>query len=110
MTAIFDGLTGVLNQVFGAPVIVTDKAGISVTLTAVFREEPVDIYAEDGRPTQFIKPTLRVLKSDLPRVAKGFTVRPPSVAPRRFTVIRVLPSTSPAADGFTMCELEEAAL
>ena len=104
MTSVFDGMAGVLNQVFGAPVTIIDRAGVSSAIQAVFREVPLDMSTADGRSVLDIMPTLRVLRSDVPRLAKGYQVR---VADgRKFKVLRAVQTISPASDAFVLYEME----
>lgn len=107
MPSIFDGMAGVLNSTFGASVVITNIVGQTVALQAVFRDDPIEIISQDGRPTTIIAPTLRITKNLLAAIGVGYEARPASVAPRKFRVLRALPSPSPASDAMITCELEE---
>lgn len=109
MTAIFDGLSGVLNSTFGAPVIHTPQGGVAVTIRAVFRAGPIEVATEDGGSVLITAPSLRVRLTDAPNIARGDTVAP-SIAPgETFRVLNTWPSRSPAVDRFVLCELEKIA-
>lgn len=104
MASVFDGLSGALNSVFGAPVTFTKTDQAPVTLVAVFREQPVEQEIADGRIVSVITPTVRVQKSDL-----GLAVRD-VVDPghgKTYVVLQAMPSGSPAADAFVTYLLEE---
>lgn len=107
MTSVFDGMAGVLNAVFGAPVTHILAQGQSVTMVGIFRESPVEITLADGRGYVIEQPTLRVAKPSAAAVTIGDEMRPGVVSPRRFRVLDMHPTGSPAADGFVMILLEE---
>lgn len=107
MTGVFNGLAGALNIVFGAPVTITTAAGAVSTVHAVFREEPVEIISGDGRPQVVAQPTLRVQRNQVPAIAVKYLVQPSVAAGRRFKVLRIMQSASPATDAFIYCVLEE---
>ena len=107
MPAIFDGMAGVLNAVFGAPVTITRAGQSAVTVQAVFREMPVEDEAADGRTFLSITPTLKLQKTAIAALAKGDLVAPASSAPRTFKVLQFFPGASPAADAFVTYLLEE---
>lgn len=104
---IFDGMTGVLNGVFGAPVAVTtDKFGTQ-SIDAIFRREPVRIIGDDNRETMSELPTLSVPHDvvDAYCIVVGSRVEPGDGATYR--IVNHAPSGSPASDAFTTFELEE---
>jgi hypothetical protein len=107
MASPFDGMTGALTGVFGEDVTLTDLNGSARSVKAVFRETPIEIEIADGRITQIVAPTLRVRRDLVPSVARDWIVSPARVAPRRFGVLQVWPSGSPADDAFVICEIEE---
>ncbi|MFN3646243.1 MAG: hypothetical protein ACK4S2_06975 [Gemmobacter sp.] len=104
MTSPFDGLTGLLNGVFGGPVTLTPVGGAPVAVRGVFREIPVDDPVGDGRPGLAILPVLRLRAPDAALVGKGALC---AVSGRTFRLLRPIPSGSPAADAFVAFELEE---
>lgn len=109
MTSVFDGMAGVLNGVFGAPVVYQPAYGPAQTVQAVFRAEPIEVAGSDGHAVLIVAPTLRVQRNILPDIGRGDHVVP-SVASARgktFKVINMIPTASPAGDAFWVCELEE---
>lgn len=107
MTALFDGMAGVLNDVFGAPVIYTPDGGAPQSVQAVFRAAPIEVVDEEGHTVLILSPTIRVRRDLVPSIGRGDQVEP-SIAPGRvYRVLNILPSGSPAADAFIVCELEE---
>ena len=107
MSTPFDGMAAALNGVFGAAVTLVNLSAVSTTVQAVFRDMPVEVDNGDGRPVVIIVPTLKVPKTLAPTIAAGWQVSPAAVSPRTFKVLRVEPSSSPAADRFLHCVLEE---
>lgn len=107
MASVFDGMAGVLNAVFGAPVTVTRAGQAAVPLQAIFREMPVEQEAADGRIMVTISPTLRVRKGDIAALAVGDLVAPSTTGARTFKVLQAFPSGSPATDAFVTYLLEE---
>ena len=106
MASIFDGMAGVLNDVFGARVTVTPPGGSSLNVHGIFREEPAGVVLADGREDIVSLPTLSIQKGSA-AIAVKWVVAPEIAAPRTFRVLRVLPSRSPAADALIICHLEE---
>lgn len=104
--SVFDGMTGVLDEAFGAPVTWTAAPAGPVTISGVFREEVLDEAIADGRPDTLAVPMLRVRKT-VALLAKGHLVQPSAAPGRSFTVLRVIPASSPAADAFLLYILEE---
>lgn len=106
MASIFDGMAGVLNDVFGALVTVTPPGGSSLNVQGIFREEPAAVVLADGREDIVSLPTLSIQKG-CAAIAVKWIVAPEIAAPRTFRVLRVLPPRSPAADALIICYLEE---
>ena len=104
MTSVFDGLAGVLNGVFGAPVVFTPQGGSSQTLKSMFRETPITVSGPDGGDVLIVAPTWRVPRDILTDVRRGDTITVPDG--RVFKVLNQLPSGSPAQDAFVLYELE----
>lgn len=105
MTGIFDGMAGVLNGVFGAPVTHYPAAGGSAVLQGVFREDPVEVLADERGTILIEAPTLRLLRDDALSVARGDTIDPGRG--KTYRVLNRLTAGSPASDGFWTFELEE---
>ena len=99
-------MTGVLNQVFGAPVSVTVPGDTTYEVTGIFRLEPTEAAGADNEPVLISTPVLKIARNAVPGFGRGCEVRP-SVAPGTvYRVVNQLPTSSPAADGFVMAELE----
>jgi hypothetical protein len=110
MTALFDGMAGILNSVFGAPALYTPlNSGVGLTVQGVFRSDPVEVIGADGHPVLITTPTFRVPRSFVAVIQKGDLVAPSvrAAAGKTFKVLNHLPSGSPAGDAFFLCELEE---
>lgn len=105
MTGIFDGMAGVLNSVFGAPVSHTPQGQASRTIDAVFRKEPDTVTDREGHDYLIAVPTLRVLKADAASISRGDEIEPGDGA--KYVVLNQQPSGSPASDAFVVFELEE---
>lgn len=101
---VFDGLAGVLNSVFGAPVLLLPARGGEQTLQAVFRQDPVEVLQDDGRSVLIAAPTLRVPEPGANAIARGDQVRVGGVT---YFVLNRMASASPASDRFVMFELQE---
>ena len=101
---LFDGMAGVLNEVFGAPVLLLPRSGSQTSIQAVLRHDPIEVTQDDGRSVLISAPTLRVpepLAADINRddhvVFEGVT----------YMILNKLRSASPASDRFVLFELEE---
>lgn len=104
MTAIFDGMAGLLSGVFGGAVIFHPASGPARSIQSIFRESPIEIDSEDGQIVQIDAPTWRVSRDLAPEVQRGDRI---TVADGRdFVVMVVHPSGSPAADAFLICECQ----
>lgn len=104
MTSLYDGLAGVLNDIFGAPVKHTTKAGVCRELRGVFRREPDEYVDDEGRAVVVVGPSLRLQKSDAANVKVGDVIEIEGGA--RFQVTGWRPNISPAADAFILFDLE----
>lgn len=104
MTSLFDGMTGVLNDVFGAPVVHVPAAGGSNNLTGIFREDPIEVDTGEGDPITIVDPTLRLRATDAAGVAVGDQVTPEGKAAHK--VASKVTGGSPASDGFVIFQLE----
>lgn len=104
--SIFDGMAGVINQVLGAPVVITPPAGPPATLHGLFRDSPVEEAAAMGRPYGVSVFTLQLQKPRHPAVVKGAKVEPSIRPGERFRVLGIYSDRSPASDAFEIVELE----
>lgn len=104
MTSLFDGMAGLLTDVFGGPVTITPVGGAPQAARGVFREVPVDDDLADGRPGVSIVPVLRLQKPLSDSLTKNARLVLPDG--RQFILLRPVPGGSPAADGFVAWELE----
>jgi hypothetical protein len=102
--SLFDGMAGILNDVFGAPVTHTPAGGSPVTLQAIFRREPITTVDREGFEALVVSPTLQVPLPQANDVQRGDTVVPGDGQPYR--IINRHPSGSPAGDAFVVFELE----
>lgn len=105
--SVFDGMTGVLNQVFGAPVLLWPRSGGQKTIQAVFRREPIEVAQEGGRSVLIAAPTLKVPEPVASTIRRDDMIEVGGV---RYVVLNKMPNASPAADRFVMFELEEVPL
>jgi hypothetical protein len=102
--SLFDGMAGVLNGVFGAPVTYLPAGGIPRDIRSIFRETPITIGGSDGGDVLIEAPTWRVSKADLAGAARGDRIALPDG--RVFRVLNRIGTGSPAADAFILHELE----
>lgn len=105
MASLFDGVTGILGDVFGAPVMWQPPGGASVSVQSIFRRVPVEVGGADGEPVLSMQPIWRVRMGSLPRGPKaGDTIQPGDGRTYRITAVQE--GGSPAGDRFVTCELE----
>lgn len=104
MTSIFDGMAGILNQVFGAPVAWTPSGGSTSTIRGVFRDTPVRVPTEDGGEVVTVTPTIEVQKPAADQIRRGDTIIPGNG--KSYTVLAPFAKGSPAGDAFVIFELE----
>jgi len=104
--SIFDGLTGALNAVFGAPVTITPPSGPPVTVTGQFRENPREVMGDDGRVMIIDTPTLQVRRPTPIALVKGAIVAPSIRSGETFRVLGVYRDRSPAADAYAVVAME----
>ena len=107
MTSVFDGMTGILADVFGAPVIWHPANGPAVEIQSIFRESPIEVDGADGQIVRIEAPTWRVARDLAQAVARGDQITVPDG--RIFRVMVVHNTGSPARDAFFICELQIAA-
>lgn len=109
MVALFDGLAGILADVFGEPVTYLRQGGAPPeTVLSVFRRQPAEETDSDGRGILVMAPIWRVQAQLVPQLARGDRIIPGDG--RTYEVLNVQPSASPAADAFVVCELYEVEL
>lgn len=104
MAGIFDGMAGLLGEVFGARITHWPRSGVEHDLQGIFRAPPITLMGEDGRGVLETGPALRVARPAADDVAVGDLVRPAGDA--LYRVISRTPGGSPAADAFILFELE----
>ena len=102
--SIFNGMAGVLNSVFGAPVMIMPVRGGQYSIQGVFRQEPVEVTQDDGRSVLIARPTLRVPVPVADAIARDDRINVEGV---NYTVLNRMRSSSPASDRFVMFELQE---
>lgn len=105
MSSLFDGVSGLINDVFGAPLTYTPKFGLPREIRAIFRGSPVDLVDADGIRVRDLGPTLRLRRGDAPDIGRGDQITLSDG--RRFEVDAVWPYRAPASDGFLVCDLTE---
>lgn len=103
--ALFDGVAGLLSDVFGDPVTYLPQAGGTQSVVSVFRRQPTEGVDSDGHPVLILAPTWRVRSDLVPGVKRGDQIRPGDG--RLYEVMNVQPSGSPGSDAFFICELYE---
>lgn len=103
--ALFDGMAGLLNDIFGDPVVYMPQGAASRTVASVFRRAPTEADGEDGHPILVLAPTWRVRSDLAPEVRRGDQIRPTDG--RLYEVLNVQHTGSPASDAFFVCELIE---
>jgi len=104
MTSVFDGVAGVLNSVFGAPVVYLPAGGDASEIQSVFRNEPVEIEEEDGSVVM-LSASWRVPADLAVGVARGDRIQPGNG--KTYKILSRIPQGSPAPDGFVLFELED---
>ena len=104
MPGIFDGMTGILSDVFGDPVIYLPQGGVSRPIMSMFRESPIDVDGADGRIVRIDAPTWRVRRDLAAELRRGDWITVPDG--RTFAVMVVHQTGSPATDAFRICECQ----
>lgn len=104
MTSIFNGMAGVLNATFGAPVTFIPAFGPRLTVQSVFREPPVTVAGQDGGDVLIEQPIWRVPRDRLAHAARGDQIQ--LADGRRFKILNRIGTGSPATDAFVEYELE----
>ena len=96
MTSIFDGLAGVVADVFGAPVTIAPGGASPVTIQAVLRQRQIEVAAEDGEPVIMLETVLRAPSADVATLVEGDLVT--DVLGRSWRVRYRLPPDAPSLD------------
>lgn len=104
MSRIFDGMTGILSDVFGDPVIFLPQAGSARPVMSMFRESPIEVEGADGQIVHIDAPTWRVRRDLAVEVRRGDRITVPDG--RSFEVTAVHRTGSPARDAFLICECQ----
>lgn len=105
MTALFDGMAGALNEVFGAPVLYRPLAGEVAVIQSVFRTEPVTVLDQDGGAVVIAEPTWRAPKDKVFGAVRGDLIEPGDA--KTYRILRRIPNPSPATDAFAVFAMEE---
>ena len=104
MPSIFDGMTGILADVFGDPVTYLPAGGAARPVQSVFREAPIEVEGADGQIVRIDAPSWRVARDLAPEVRRNDRITVPDG--RSFVIMVVHPTGSPASDAFLICELQ----
>lgn len=100
---IFDGMTGLLDAVFGDTVTVIPIGGEAREVVAVFREAPFAVE-NDGVAFTTVLPTLSADRRLIEDLVDGGVVEPNTGV--RYRCLSALPTGSPAVDARLTIELE----
>lgn len=102
--SLFDGMSGLLNDTFGGPVLCWTEWGQEYAIQAVFRRDPVEVETDDGTVVLISQPTLKVPQSLAGDLARGILIE---AEKEKFRIVnRHLLRASPASDRFLVFELE----
>ena len=105
VTGVFDGMAGVLNATFGAPVVIHPGGGAAAGVRGVLRDLPQRVTDDRGMEVETVQPTLRLPLADAVGLVEGDVVIAAS-GQRYVVTLRVTP-TSPAADRLVLFHLRE---
>lgn len=105
MTALFDGVSGLLSDVFGASVTYLPASGDPIAVGSIFREAPIEVMGADGAPILITDPTWKLERGKIsPDPARGDRIR---TGDGRLWLIQSRHVTgSPASDRFLLYQLE----
>lgn len=79
MVALFDGVTGLLNEAFGEEITHFDRAGGARSVVSVFRKTPVKVTDDQGGAFLLVSPWWRVSQDALPeRPREGDEIAAPT--------------------------------
>lgn len=97
MTGLFDGMAGMLNDVFGGSVTIYPGGGGAVEITGVVRDREIAVADDHGESVLETVTTLRALKPDVVTLVSEDRVDDGGI---QYAVRYRIPSSSPAADRF----------
>lgn len=103
---LFDGVAGLMADVFGDPIPYRPRIGAERIIQSVFRVQPLEALGEDGPGVIISQPTWRVRADLIGDWGEGDEILAPDG--RRYRLRHMLPSASPAADANLLFILEEA--
>lgn len=103
---LFDGVSGLLADVFGDPITYRPRLGAARVIQSVFRLQPIEMLGEDGLGVIGSQPTWRVRSDLLGDWSEGDEIEAPNG--KRYRLRHMMPSASPATDAHLMFVLEEA--
>lgn len=95
---LFDGVTGLFENVFDSAVTLHPDGGADVTIRGIFREEPVERPDLDGPEITVVSPTLKLRADAAALVARGTVLSVEDRPGETFKVVAKYPTRSPAAD------------
>ncbi|SDX81374.1 head-tail joining protein [Roseicitreum antarcticum] len=101
---LFDGMAGLVADVFGDAVSYTPGAGATRIVQSIGRRTPVQAIGPDGVETLLTSPTWRVRQDLVPEIARGDRV---AFGGHLYRVLNAHPQGSPAVDAHLVCELDE---
>lgn len=96
-------MAGILADVLGSSVTYSPRVGSPVVVQSIFREEPIEVVGGDGRPVLITSATWRAPRDQV-QGERGDTIL--LLDGRRFRIMNQAPTGSPAADAFTIYEME----
>lgn len=110
MTALFDGVAGLLVGVLGAPTTTWLPEGLApVAVQSIFRILPIEVEGETGEPVQVMAPVWRVPRDPTwtrdPRRGDRIELEDGRI----YRLMAVEPSGSPAEDRMLHYRCEDAA-
>lgn len=103
MTSVFDGMTGLLAEVFGSMIAYVPNGGASRDIQSIFREAPIEVTGADGQEVLIEAPSWRVARHLVPELKRDDHIVVPDG--RRFRVRTVYSNGSPSTDAHVICEL-----
>ncbi|WP_412550536.1 hypothetical protein [Shimia sp. MIT910701] len=105
--SLFDGVTGLFEDVFDGEVTLHRDGSEDVPMRGIFREEPSLLSELDGNDTVSISPVLKVQAEYAALLSRGAHVSVASRPGKRYLVTAIYPTRSPAEDRHFLAELSE---
>ena len=105
--SIFDGVTGLFENVFDESVTLHLDGAEDVPMRGIFREEPGEITELDGGDTVVVSPVLKLRAEHGQQLERGSEVSVQSRPGERFIVTAIYPLRSPASDRHYLAMLTE---